>query len=207
MNAALSQGVLEPLTHLPVELIYALIGLGAAIENILPPVPADTFVLAGGFLAAIGRLDPWIVFLVTWVSNVTSAIVVYALAYRYGRAAFGTMVGRWLLQPRQLDQIAAFYARWGTPAIFASRFLPAFRAVVPVFAGISHVRPVRVVIPLASASALWYGVLVYIGATAGRNWRAILELVSRVNNVLLAFAIALLILVAAWWWRSRRRND
>lgn len=204
MDPAFVQGVFEPLTRLPPAVFYALLGLGAAIENVFPPIPADTFVLFGAFLAAGGRAEPALVFAATWLPNVGSALVVYGLAYRYGRAAFGTTVGRWLLQPRQLDQIADFYGRWGTPAIFVSRFLPAFRAVVPVFAGISHVRPAKVILPLAAASALWYGVLVYIGTTAGRNWRAILELVGRVNNVLIGFALLVLALIVVWWWRTRR---
>ncbi|MFW6202437.1 MAG: DedA family protein [Gemmatimonadota bacterium] len=206
MDDALIQGVLDPLTRLPSALVYVVIGVGAAIENVFPPVPADTFVLVGAFLAVTGRTDPLIVFLVTWVPNVITAIAVYALAYRYGRAAFGTTAGRWLLKPRQLEQIADFYGRWGTPAIFVSRFLPAFRAVVPVFAGISHLPPRYVIAPIAMASVLWYGVLVYIGTTAGRNWRTIVGLVARVNDVLLVLALALAALLALWWWRTRRHD-
>ncbi|NIR61361.1 MAG: hypothetical protein GWO02_18625, partial [Gammaproteobacteria bacterium] len=76
-----------------------MIGAGAAVENIIPPIPADTFVLFGAFLAAAGRADPLLVFLVTWLSNVTAAMGVYTLAYRYGRAFFRTAVGHWLLHP------------------------------------------------------------------------------------------------------------
>ena len=47
-----------------------MIGAGAGIENIIPPVPADTFVLLGAFLSVSGRADPVIVFVATWVCNV-----------------------------------------------------------------------------------------------------------------------------------------
>src|SRR5690606_35574243 len=150
------------------------IGIGAAVENIIPPIPADTFVLLGAFLSESGRADPLVVFLVTWVMNVGAAIGVYRLAHRYGRSAFRTRIGHWLLKPRQLETIGEFYARWGTPAIFVSRFLPAFRALVPVFAGVSHVPLLRVLPPLALASGLWYGILVYLGVLASRNWQAIM---------------------------------
>jgi membrane protein DedA with SNARE-associated domain len=57
-----------------------------------------------------------------------------------------------------------------------SRFLPAFRALVPVFAGVTRVPLRRVLLPLALASALWYGALVYLGAMAGAtgtsSWRS-----------------------------------
>ena len=50
-------------------LLYSLLGIGSALENFFPPIPADTFVLLGAFLAAGGRADAWTVFLVTWLAN------------------------------------------------------------------------------------------------------------------------------------------
>ncbi|HUF50273.1 MAG TPA: DedA family protein [Longimicrobiales bacterium] len=192
---------------LPPILIYLVIGAGAAVENFIPPIPADTFVLLGAFIAASGRADPITVFLVTWVFNVAAAVGVYWLAWRYGTGFFATSMGRFLLQPRQLRQIGSLYERWGVPAIFVSRFLPAFRALVPVFAGVTHVPLRRVLPPLALASALWYGALVYIGAMAGRNWDTIMLFLANVSTWLLAVAAVLVAAVAVWWWRTRRADE
>lgn len=195
--------VLHALTTLPPILLYLILGLGAAVENIIPPVPADTFVLAGAFLAARGAADPWLVFLATWLFNVASAVGVYAVARTYGRRFFKMPLARWLLREHQLDQIGGFYMRYGIPAIFMSRFLPAWRAMVPVFAGVSGMSAWKVVPPMAIASGLWYGVLVYIGAVMGRNLSAIVETFNDVNSVLLWVALSLVALVGFWWWRSR----
>lgn len=180
-----------------------MIGTGAALENFIPPVPADTFVLLGAFLAESGRATPWLVFLWTWLANVISAIGVYLLAHRFGNGFFATPVGHWLLKPRQLEQIGRFYTRWGAAAILVSRFLPAFRALVPVFAGVTRTPLRRILAPLALASALWYGALVYLGAVAGRNWEAIVAFFARASTTLLIIAGMLILLVAVWWWRSR----
>jgi membrane protein DedA with SNARE-associated domain len=198
--------VLGWLERLPPVLIYIVIGLGAAIENVIPPIPADTFVLLGAFLSEATGATPLLIFLVTWVANVASAVGVYALAFRYGQSFFATNVGHWLLQPRQLQQIGGFYARWGIPAIFVSRFLPAFRALVPVFAGVTRVPLRRILLPMAVASGLWYGGLVYLGSMAGRNWEAIVAFINRVSGVLLVVAASLIAAVAWWWWRSRHRE-
>ncbi|HEX6133005.1 MAG TPA: DedA family protein [Longimicrobiales bacterium] len=198
--------VLLWITNLPPWLVYLVIGAGAAVENVIPPIPADTFVLIGAFLSVSGRAEPLLVFFATWICNVTSAVLVYRLAHRYGRGFFATRAGHWLLRPKQLETIGDFYRRWGTPAIFVSRFLPAFRALVPVFAGVTHVPLSRVLPPLAFASALWYGFLVYIGALAGRNWRAIVAFFAQFSTALLAVAAVLIVIVAAWWVRSRREH-
>ena len=205
MGATIDQ-VLRTLADLPPAVTYLFIGLGAGLENIIPAIPADTFVLFGAFLSANGRASVLAVFLVTWTANVATAILVYWLALGYGAQFFSTRVGNALLRPVQLEHIAAFYARWGVPAIFIGRFLPGFRAVVPVFAGVSRVPARRVIPPVAIASGIWYGLVVYVGGVAGRNWRAILDAFQAWSGVLLVVAIVLGTLVASWWWLSRRRG-
>jgi len=195
--------LLQQLVSLPPLLIYLVLAAGAAVENVFPPVPADSFVLLGAFLAAAGRANPWLVLLSTWLANVATALGVYALAFHFGAAFFGTRAGRFLLHPRQLEQIGGFYRRWGTTAIFGSRFLPGFRAMVPVFAGVTRVSPWRVLPPLALASALWYGALVYLGTLAGHNWRVIIAFFERASLVLGIIAGVLALALAAWWIRSR----
>ncbi len=196
--------VLHWLAELPAVVTYVVLGCGAALENVIPPVPADTFVLFGGFLAARGRADPWVAFLVTWLANVTSAVAVYAFARRHGDFLGRSRPARWFLAEHQLRRIGVFYERWGASAIFLSRFLPGLRAVVPVFAGISRLSAPRMVIPTFLASGLWYGGLVYVGATAGRNWEAIQRALANVNSGLLVLTLVIAAAMAAWWWRTRR---
>jgi membrane protein DedA with SNARE-associated domain len=195
---------LHTLAGLPPFLIYLVIGAGAAIENVIPPIPADTFVLLGAFLAAQGKASPFVVFLVTWGCNVGAAIGVYTLARRYGNRFFDTPVGSFLINKRQMKQIGTFYDRWGMIAIFFSRFLPAFRAMVPVFAGVTDKPAIRVLPPLAFASALWYGALVYLGATAGNNFDRIKAFFDRASGYLLVAAAILAVAFIAWWIHSRR---
>lgn len=195
--------ILQTLGEVAPHWIYLVVGAGAAIENVFPPIPADTFVVLGAFLSAEGRATGLGVFAVTWTTNTATALMTYALARRWGRAFLGTRLGRWLLRPRQLDRLAALYDGHGAKIIFFSRFLPAFRVLVPVFAGISHLAFWRTAVPVALASALWYGVLVYVGVVFGRNWRVILEAVGNVNTVLLVIAGTFAVGLTVIWWRTR----
>ncbi len=152
-----------------------------------------------------GRATELGVFGATWATNTATALLTYGLARRWGRPFLATRLGRWLLRPRQLEKLAALYDGHGSKIIFFSRFLPAFRALVPVFAGISHLAFWRTAWPIALASALWYGVLVYAGAIFGRNWRVILEAVSGVNMVLLVLAGVLALTLTVIWWKTRHQ--
>ena len=187
-------------------LMYTALGVGAAVENIFPLIPADTFVLLGGFLAARGLASEGVVFLVTWTSNVLSAVLVYTAAYRYGDSFFQTGLGRYLLDPKQVGIVRRFYRRWGVIAIFYTRFLPGLRSVTPVFAGLIRQHPLSVALPLLLASGIWYGALVWIGAFAGRNVDQLLRIQSRLNWTLTGIAGVMVVLLAWWWLRSRRKH-
>ncbi len=199
-------GLFVWLGDVPPLLMYAVLGVGAAVENVVPLIPADTFVLLGGFLAARGSASEGVVFLVTWTSNVLSALAVYAAAYFYGESFFKTRLGHYLLDPKQVGIVRRFYRRWGAAAIFYTRFLPGLRAVTPVFAGVIRQRPISVVLPLVLASGIWYGGLVWVGAFAGRNVDQLLRMQDRLNWALAGVAGVIVVLLAWWWLRSRRRH-
>ncbi len=203
MGQGTVEQVLEQLAGVAPHWVYLVLAVGVVIENFFPPLPADTFVAFGAFLTAQGQVTGAGVFLVTWTMNTGGALLSYGLARRWGRQVMGTRVGRWVLRPRQLEKIAALYNAHGSKIIFASRFLPAFRSLVPVFAGITHLKFWRTVVPIAAASAVWYGVLVYLGAAFGRNWQTIFEALKGVNATLLSVAGALGVILIVVWWKTR----
>jgi membrane protein DedA with SNARE-associated domain len=196
--------ILAWMTGLPEGLVYLVVGAFAFVENVFPPVPADVVALFGGFLAGQGAANPWMAFLVVWLGNVAGALLMYALGRRYGPSFFHTRVGRIVLHPDQVRKLAEFYERRGTVVILVSRFLPMFRAVVPVFAGTTGLGAVRTAIPIAVASGAWYGIIVYLGATAGSNWEQIRAAINTSGRWLALAAGVLAVLVGLWWWRSRR---
>ena len=183
--------------------VYSVLGAAAAMENIVPPIPADVVVLFGGLLAGRGGADPWLVFAAVWLCNVLGALLVYLAGVRFGPGFFAGRWGRMILHPGQVQRLSTFYRRWGLGVVFVSRFLPMFRAVVPVFAGVSRLGFWRTALPVAAASGLWYGALVYVGAAAGRNWEQLMDLLGSFGGAAWVIAAVAGAAVAWWWWKSR----
>lgn len=195
------------LESLPTVPLYAIIAALAAIENIFPPVPADVSVALGAFLAGRGHMNPWLVFIFTWVANVSTGALVYFLGHRHGKAFFAGRLGRRLLPEPILAHVRKAYEKHGTWGIFVSRLLPVWRGVVMPFAGVAGVSPARALIPLAAASALYYGGLTLIVARLGTNLDAVLSVVGRLNRALLMLAgAAVLIIVVVVIHRRRLRR-
>lgn len=177
----------------------------AAVENVFPPVPADTAVAFGAFLSVGGRVSATTVFAVTWGSNVATSVAVYAAARCYGRPFFRGRIGKRLVNPGVMAGLERAYDRYGGWVIFVTRFIPAVRAVVAPFAGLADLGVVRTVVPLAVASGIWYGTLTLLAATLVREIDQIARLVSDINRGGLVLA-AVVVAVAIIWWRRRRHR-
>ena len=198
--------LLQRLLALPPSPVYLLIGTLAAVENVFPPVPADTAVALGAFLAAAGgRISVWAVFGVTWVANLASATGVYVGARTAGRSFFRTRLGRRLIRPEAMARIERLYARYGAWGIFFSRFIPAARAVVPPFAGLAGLDAFRTLIPMALASALWYGAIAWIAATVIKQIEDVEAFVGGLQRAGL-IAVAIIVAVVVVIVVRRRRT-
>ncbi len=193
---------------LPPAAVYLVIGLLAAVENVFPPVPADTAVAIGAFLSTGGHISAWAVFGVTWFANTVSAVGVYVAGRTVGRAFFRGRIGRRLLHPRSMRRLERVYQRHGTWGIVLSRFVPGLRAVVPPFAGIAGLGAGSTLVPLILASGLWYGTLTFLAVTLIGELDEIARFVRGLNiaGVVAAGVLAALVLAIVWRRRRRRRR-
>jgi membrane protein DedA with SNARE-associated domain len=203
-KSELLDDLIRTLLEFPPGPLYTMVAVLAAIENIIPPVPADTAVALGAFLSVGGEISANTVFAVTWGANVTSAIAVYVAARHLGRPFFTGRIGRRLLKPRNLARLERVYDRYGTWGIFLSRFIPGARAVVAPFAGIAGLGAGRTIVPIAVASAIWYGSLTFVAATFVREIDQISRLIRGVNQTgLITGAVAMVALVGWLFWRRK----
>ena len=198
------QDVLNWLSGLPPAALYAALAVVAAAENVFPPLPADTVVAFGAFLAARGQATLLGAFLATWIGNVGGALLIYALGRRYGTE----YVHRWMSRfgaGGSESRLESMYARRGLLALFLSRFIPGLRALVPPFAGALRVPAARATLAIAVASAIWYGVVTLIAYRVGSDWDALQSRLrgAGVTAALVAGAIAI---IAIGWYVVRRRR-
>jgi len=197
--------LLDALVSLPLVATYLVLMALSALENVFPPVPADTAVALGAFLARRGEISVVPLVILCWASNLASAAGTYALGRRHGRGFFRDGWGRKLMPPEALAALEEAYGRWGTAGIFLSRFLPGLRAAVPPFAGVAGLSPARALVPAAVASAIWYAFLAFAGYALAQNWEAVKALVADTSRALGAVALVVAVVLVAWFWRRSRR--
>jgi membrane protein DedA with SNARE-associated domain len=201
------QSLLDWLVTLPHAALYAIIFLSAAIENLFPPFPSDVLVAFGGFVVAQTPGGTMLaVFLAVWVGNVGGAMLVYFLGRRYGAERLERRLAGKQAASRD-KQLRRMFDRFGLPAVFVSRFVPGVRALVPAFAGALKVSPLWILLMVASASAIWYGLITVIAFRVGSDWENLRETVTRYATVTAIVAgVILAVGLLTWLIVSKRRK-
>ena len=198
------QAFLDWLTSVPTAVLYVALAVVSAAENVFPPLPADTVVAFGSFLAARGHGTAAGAFLATLAGNLGGAMAMFAAGRRYGAARIERRLGR----GSSADRLHALYGKYGMFALFVSRFLPGVRALVPPFAGALRLPPLRVAVVIGSASAIWYGLITVLAFRVGSDWetlRAHLSVWSA--RIVIIAAVAAFAGVMAWLLLRRRTES
>jgi len=200
------EAIINWLSALPIGTLYIAIGVISAVENIFPPFPADVVVAFGSFLAARGKASPYSTFLVAWIGNVVGASLMYYVGRRYGSSAFMSRLERWAGKGAE-QRLMALYGRYGLPALFISRFLPAVRAVVPPFAGAMRLPVLPVALAVGAASAVWFAFITFLAYRAGSNWSVLYGTIVRSGKIVALSATALVaVIVIVLLIRRRKRQ-
>jgi len=199
--------ILDWLGELSIGTLYIAIGFISALENFFPPFPSDVVVAFGSFLAARGEASPYNTFAVAWAGNVAGAFLMYYVGRRYGSSSFMTRLERWAGAGAE-QKLLKLYGRYGLPALFISRFIPAVRAIVPPFAGAMKLPALPVALAISSASAIWFALITFLAFRAGSNWDVLYATMVRSGKIIgfSASGLAVLVLAIAYVRYRRRRS-
>lgn len=198
------QALLDWLVELPSGILYAMLVLTAAIENVFPPFPSDVVVAFGSFVAAQGRETMLGVFLSVWLGNIGGALLVYALGRRYGAERLERRLAGKHAESRD-QRLRVMFKKYGMAAVFVSRFIPGVRAVVPAFAGALRLPLIWFAAMIASASGIWYGLITVIAFRVGSDWEQLSATVTRYSATIGVVAAVILALAIAAWLVTRKR--
>ena len=198
--------VLAWLASLPPATLYMILGIVAATENFLPPIPADVIVAFGSFLAARADRSPVPTIIAVVVGNVGGALAMLALGRRYGAAWIHRHLSR-VMGERAEQRVQHWYNSYGLPALFLSRFLPGVRAVVPPLAGAIRVPLPGAIAAIAIASTIWYAALALIAYRLGSEWERIMDAIKGFQTVAAIVAGAIVAVGVIVLFVVRRRSQ
>ena len=200
----MSSGLIAWLTSVPLGVLYLIMALFAAVENVFPPIPADTVVALGSWLAARGQGSPVWAFLSVWIGNIAGAAAMYFVGRRHGTIWIERRFPK-IADEKSENRLRELHRRYGAASLFLSRFIPGVRALVPPFAGALRLPAMSSLVSIAVASGIWYGLVSYLAFRAGAaDWNALTGRISSVGRwIAVGAGVVLAVGALAWWLRQR----
>jgi membrane-associated protein len=125
---------------------------------VLSFLPGDSLLFTVGLLTATGVVDfpIYVTVLVIFVAAFAGDQLAYFIGRKAGPAVFKREKSRFF-NPENVERTNAFFEKHGGKAILIARFLPVFRAFVPVAAGVGRMR-YRTFVTFNLLGALAWGV-------------------------------------------------
>ena len=170
-----------------------------ALENIVPPIPSEVIMGLGGMSVARGDLA--IVPLVLWGTAGTTIgnYFWYFVGRNIGYARFRPFVERhqrWLTMDwHDVERLHAFFVKHGQWVVFVFRFMPTFRTIISLPAGMVKMPLWKFLVWTFAGSAIWNSILAWAGLFFGSRF-AVLDRYAG------PFAVGLTVLIiGAYLWR------
>lgn len=162
-------------------------GLLEALPLVGLLVPGQAIIILAGAAAASGLLDIRLLILVAIPAGIIGDGLGYHLGRAYGRGFLMTYGPRFKIEEKHLRTTDALFARFGPFALVVARFTFITRAIGPLLAGISRMKPGTFWTYNVIGAILWsvgYGLLGYFFGVS------YLALESRLGRILTWSAIA-----------------
>jgi membrane protein DedA with SNARE-associated domain len=185
-------------------LIYAIIAFSAFIENIFPPYPSDTMILAGAFLAGTGNVDYIPLYASAAIGGLAGAMVLYYIGYTKGRSFF-IKYNKSYFKLENMQKIERWFDRWGNFVLIVSRFMAGVRSVIAIAAGLGKVPPARMTIFSLISFCLWYLVLIGGMYLVKSNWQKLVNTIKHFNIVLVIVSAVILLGWLVYVYRKSRK--
>ncbi|MEV6347091.1 DedA family protein [Actinoplanes sp. NPDC051851] len=164
------------------------------VESFGVPAPGQTIMVAASIYAGAGRMNIFVVAVISFVAAVIGDNIGYWIGLRGGRKA----VHRWgkyiFVTPARLERAEQFFARRGNGIIVIARFIDGLRQLNGVIAGVTKMPWKTFTLYNAIGAALWVGWWTTVSYLLGVHLVTIIEHAHRykwlaIGLVVLAIAI------------------
>lgn len=179
-------------------------GLAIAAENLFPPIPSEVILPLAGFTASRGSFTLFEAIFWTTAGSVVGAFALYVLGVLLGRDRLRTIWG-WLplVKMSDLDKTEAWFARHGRKTVFFGRFIPIFRSLISIPAGIERMPPLVFGVLTTVGSLIWNTIFVMAGYTLGENWHRVEPYADWFQKIV----IVVVLVLVCWWVVNRVRQQ
>lgn len=169
--------------------VYLLILAACFIENVLPPFPGDSFIVAAGGLVAAARLDLHLTFVLVVGGGVSSVMLLYYFGKNYGRDYFLRKNFKYF-SAADIVKVEGHLKKWGAAILVFSRFVVGFRSAIALVAGIGRYHAAKMFLYSLISYIIFVGLLMYVAMVLVENFDRIEYYFRTYNRIIWLVLIA-----------------
>jgi membrane-associated protein len=128
---------------------------------VTPFLPGDSLLFAAGTFAALGSLDPFLLFGLLTTAAILGDTVNYHIGQYIGERAFSGEIK--FLKQEYLEKTQDFYEKHGGKAIILARFVPIIRTFAPFVAGVGTMKYRRFITYNVVGGIAWVAIFIFLG--------------------------------------------
>jgi len=185
--------------------VYLVLFAACFLENVFPPFPGDSFIVAAGALVALRRLDLALTVAIIVIGGMGSVMLLYAFGKRYGRDFFVHKNFRYF-SAADIIRIEGQFEKWGAVILVVSRFVVGFRAGLALVSGISRYDPLRMLVFSTVSYLLFTSLLIYGAIVLVDNLERIQDYFRTYNMIVWPILIILVALYIIRKFMSLRKG-
>ena len=160
------ESLIEFVTMLISDYLYAGVFLAALIETIIPPIPTMAVFPTAGFIASQNGLGLPELFLLGILGGLGASIgstVIYLIALKLGRTALLKYLKYVKVSENKLTKVEQWFQKYGDKAVLFGRMIPVFREMVSIPAGLLKMKLPKFLAYTILGSCGWSMTLIFIG--------------------------------------------
>lgn len=162
--------------------VYLVLFAACFIENLFPPFPGDSFVIAAGGLVALQRLDLTFAAVTILVGGISSVMLLYYFGAGYGRRYFEEKDYKYF-SVKDIELMEIRLLKYGAMILVVSRFLVGIRSAVAVAAGVGRYPALNMFFYSTISYFLFTFVLMYLAIETVENFDIIMSFVEKYNLI------------------------
>lgn len=175
------------------------------LESMVAPVPSELVMPFAGFLVADGKLNLWMVIIVSSLASITGSLISYFVAY-FGEKELIHKFGRFVfLDKEELGWTQRWFEKRGGITILISRFIPVIRHLISIPAGLARMDLKRFILFTAVGATAWNSFLLWVGMQLRERWLLVEKYSKPLDVVVIILAVAAVAYYAYRHWKRHRK--
>src|SRR5437870_5516386 len=174
------------------------------VEQLGIPLPAAPWLLAGGALAATGRINWFVAITAATLGSLVADLIWFYLG-RYGGQRVLSLLCRISLEPDScVRRTQDLFARYGMRGVVVAKFIPGLSTLAPPLAGASGVGAPRFIFFDGLGSLLYAGGFILLGVLFSHQLEQIIAALASLGSSALALVAGLAALYIGYKYYQRQ---